>query len=111
MSDDLRAGIELIDAFRQIVERNKISAKIAYLVFVRLAHIEYKKFVAGIQTALEIFDANLRNTCCHGLLLTTNSTKLVVVYQFCDGAVRPADRAIRILMQLQLAELHAQCVD
>src|SRR5579862_4253784 len=88
-----------------------MSAKIADLILMRFAHIEHKKILAGIQAALEFFHLHLGNRCFHGLLLTTNSAKLVVVYQFCNGGMSATGRAVRIFAQLEFAELHAQRVN
>src|SRR5579862_3570232 len=88
-----------------------MSAKIADLILMRFAHIEHKKILAGIKSALEFFHLHLGNRCFHGLLLTTNSTKLIVVYQFCNGRMSAASRAVKVLPQLEFTELHAQRVN
>src|ERR1700729_4579329 len=43
MHDDLAARVELIHALRQIVQRNQISADIADLIFMWLAHVEHEQ--------------------------------------------------------------------
>src|ERR1700724_1369639 len=92
-----------------------MAVDVADLIFVRLAHVGDKKIVARVETPLEFFYLHLRNASFHCFLLafflTADSAKLVVVYQFCDGAMRPASRAIGILTQLELAKLHPQRVD
>ena len=77
----------------------------------RLAHIEHEQIFFRVQTPLQIFHLNLGNTVAHGLLLSTDAAKLVVVYQLRDSGMRTAHRAIRILPQLQFAKLHAQRVN
>src|SRR5260370_23731673 len=65
MSYDLAAGIQFVHATRQIVQRNKGSAEIADLVFIRLAPIENKKIVPCIQTALEFLNLHLGSCTVH----------------------------------------------
>ena len=108
---DLAARVEFVHPLRQIVQRNQVSANIADLVFVRLAHIEHEQVFFRVQAPLQIFHLNLGNTVAHRLLLSTNAAKLVVVYQLRDCRMRTADGAVGILPQLQLAEFHSQRVD
>src|SRR5271170_5865608 len=89
MGDDLATGIEFVHAVRQISQRNQVSIDVADLVFMRLAHVEHEKVLARVQTALELFNLDFGNACFHWFLLTTDSTKLVVVYQLCDGPMGP----------------------
>src|ERR1700739_4467016 len=88
-----------------------MSADVADLVFVRLTHIEDEKIFLRIQTALQFFDLNFGNSCFHRFFLPANTAELVVVYQLGHGRMRAADRAIRVLAQLKLAELHAESVN
>src|SRR5580704_2976175 len=115
MGNDLAAGIEFVYALRQIAQRDQVPVDMADLIFMRLTHVEHEKILARIQTPLQFFDLYFGNACFHWFLLafffTADSTKLVVVYQFCDGAVRAAGRAVGILTQFELAELHAQRID
>src|SRR5580704_2100983 len=112
---DLAAGIEFVHALGQITQRDQVPVDVADLILMRLTHVEHEKILARIQTPLELFDLYFGNACFHWFLLalffTANSTKLVVVYQFCDGAMRPAGRTVGILAQLELAELHAKRID
>ena len=41
VDDNLAAGIELTDAFRQVTQRDQMSPDVADLVFVGLTYIEY----------------------------------------------------------------------
>src|ERR1700733_6697340 len=92
-----------------------MAVDITDLILVRLAHVEDKKIIARVQTALKFFYLHFRNASFHCFLLalffTADSEKLVVVYLFFDGAMRSAGRAIGILTQLELAKLHTQRVD
>src|SRR5271166_5177850 len=88
-----------------------MSAKVAYLIFVRLTHIEDEEILSRIQTPLQFFYLNLRNSSYHRFFLPANSAKFVVVYQLRHRGMRAANRAIGILAQLQFAKLHAQCID
>ncbi len=45
VDDDLAAGVEFVHALGQIVQRNQMSAEVADLVFVRLAHVEHEEIV------------------------------------------------------------------
>src|SRR5579862_7344893 len=105
------ARIEFVDALRKIVEGNQMSAEIADLIFVRLAHVENEEILFCIETALQLFDLNFRNSVGHRFLLPSNAAKLVVVYQLCDGRMGAADRAIGIFAQLEFAEFHAESVN
>ena len=115
MGDNLAAGVEFMHAFRQIAQRDQMPFDVTDLIFVQLAHVEHEKIFARIQTPLELFDLYFGNACFHWFLLaflfTPDSTKLVVVYQFCDGAVRAAGRAVGIFTQFELAKFHAQRID
>src|SRR5271155_2911540 len=88
-----------------------MSANVADLIFVRLAHVEDEEILFRIQTALQLFYLNFRKSSSHRFLLPTNAAKLVVVYQLRDRRMRAADRAVGILAQLEFAKLHAQRVN
>src|SRR5579864_1250475 len=108
MDHNFAAGIQLVDPLRQIVQRNQVSAQVADLIFMRLAHVENKHVVLLVQTALQFFYLNLRNSVAHRLFLPTNAAKLVVVYQLRYRGMRAAHRAVGVLAKLQFTELHAQ---
>ena len=76
----------------------------------RLAYVENKKILARIQAPLQFFDLHIRVRALHRAFLSANAAKLVVVYQLRYRGMRAARRAIGVLAQLQLAELHAQRV-
>ena len=111
MGHDFAAGIELMHALRQVAQRDEVSVNVADLVFMWLAHVEDEEIVPGIQPPLQFFYLYFRDACLHCGFLPTNSTKLVVVYQLRDGGMGAAHRAVGILPQLQLAELHAESID
>src|ERR1700734_1431158 len=88
-----------------------MSTDVADLVLVRLAHIEHEHIILRIETPLQLFDLNFRNSIRHRFLLPTNAAKLVVVYQLRDRGMRATHRAVGIFSQFQLAKLHAQSVN
>src|SRR5439155_1752183 len=100
-----------VDALGQIAQRNKISTNVADLVLVRLADIEHENVFTGIEPPLQLFYLNFGNSRLHRFLLTTDSAKFIVVDQFGHGWMGSASRAIRILAQLELAELHSQSIN
>src|SRR5207245_5363289 len=100
MGDDLTAGIEFVDALRQIAQRNQMAANVADLIFVWLAHIQDEDIFACVQFLLELFHLHLWHIGCHWRFLPAYSAKLVVVYEARDRRVRAADRAVRIFTQL-----------
>src|SRR5205823_3841408 len=100
------AGVEFVDALGQIAQRDKISINVADLVLVRLADIEHENVFTGIEPTLQFLYLNFGNPRFHRFLLTTDSAKFIVVDQFGHGWMGSASRAIRILAQLELAELH-----
>src|SRR5271168_502578 len=59
------AGIQFVHALGQIIQRNEMSAKIADLVLVGLAHVEDENVFLRVQTALQFFDLNFRNSISH----------------------------------------------
>src|SRR5215472_9363163 len=86
--------------------------EVADLIFVRLAHVENVEIVAPIEARLQILGRNFWNTG-HGArcLLAANAAEISIVDQLRYGAMRPADGAIGILAQLELAELHGKRVE
>src|SRR5580692_8008496 len=94
MGNDLAAGIEFVHALWQIAQRDEMPLNIANLILVGLAYVEHEKILARIQTPLELFDLYFGNACFHRFLLAADATKLVVVYQFCDGTMGSAGGAI-----------------
>ena len=46
MGDDFAAGVEFVHALGQITQRDKVSADVADLVFVRLANVQNEKVFA-----------------------------------------------------------------
>src|SRR5256884_3175021 len=85
--------------------------QIADLIFMRLAHIENEQIVSAIEAGLEFARSNFRHL--HGRtrsFFPAHTAELVIVDQLVDRAVRSAHRTIRILAELELAELHAESV-
>ncbi len=88
-----------------------MSADVADLIFVRLAHIEDKEILLRIQPPLQLFHLNFRNSISHRFFLPANAAKLVVVYQLRHCRMRAANRALRILAQLEFTEFHPERVN
>jgi hypothetical protein len=61
MDDDLAAGVEFAEAFGQFVHRNQVSAEVADLVLVRLAHLEHEQVIAGIEPPLQFLGGHRPN--------------------------------------------------
>src|SRR6266478_5864298 len=88
-----------------------MSLEIADLVFVRLAHIENVQIIPTIKPGFELARSDLRNL--HGRaggLFAAHAAKFVVIDQLGNRRMRSAHRAVRILAQLELAELHPESV-
>src|ERR1700691_5755259 len=67
--NDFLASVKLVEALRQLRQRNQMSANVGDLVFVLVAHIEQIEVVAVIETALEFFSLNFGNVHFACLLL------------------------------------------
>ena len=103
---------------RDLAQRNQHRAGNAVdLVFVRLADVDDDERVAAIETLLQLDRRDLgrargrragRRRC--RLDRRTQTAELLVVDERGHGRVGAADRAIRILPELQLAEFHAERV-
>src|SRR3954463_3548339 len=81
MSDDFLAGIELVHTIRQFAERNQMSADVADVILVRLAHIENINVVAAIESLFQFFHFNFVGSHFGWGLLAANSTELLVIDQ------------------------------
>src|SRR5712664_1403254 len=85
--------------------------EIADLVFVGLAHIENEQIISTIEPGLEFAWSDFRHL--HGRargFFAADAAEFVVIDQLGDGGMRAAHRAIRVLAQLELAELHPESV-
>src|SRR3712207_5802536 len=102
-------AVELDQALGELVQRDETRADVRHLVLVRLAHVEYGDPVAVLQASLELLDRDLRHLAGLGGLLR-DAAELLVVDELCDRRVLAADRAVRVLAQLHLAEAHAEGV-
>src|SRR5262249_45203274 len=110
MDPPFLAGIEFVHALGQVVQRDKVAVQIADVVLVRLAHIKDKQIFPGVETLLQFFHADFRNTDVHRLLLSSQSAELFVVDEFSHSGMVAANDAVWVLAQLELAEFHAQRV-
>src|SRR5580704_18401148 len=61
MRHNLSRTVEFAGAFGKITERNQVSAEIANLIFVRLAHVENVQIVAAVETGLQFARGDLRH--------------------------------------------------
>src|SRR6266481_470953 len=111
MRDDFAGGIEFVDATRQLPKREEMPFEIADLVFVGLAYIENEEIISAVEPGLEFTRSNLRHLHCWARgLFAAHAAEFVVIDQFGDGRMRAAHGTIRVLAQLELAELHRQSV-
>src|SRR5262249_32458358 len=82
------------------------------LIFVRLADIDNRELVATVEPLLEVDGRDFGGVGCIGhrrwLRGCVDAAELLVIDELCHRRVRAADRAIGILLQLQLAEFHPQ---
>src|SRR4029077_12728712 len=104
----LFSGIQFMHASRKIIQRDQDAVEIAYLVFMRFAHVKDDQVLFGVKTLLQFFHADFRNSGAHRLFLSSHSTEFFVIDEFSHSGVSSANHAIRILAQLEFAELHAQ---
>ena len=86
MRDDLARAIQLIHPPREVAEWDEMSADVADLILMRLAHVENVKIVAAIEAGLKIARRNFRNGCLRrGRFLAAYSAKLSIVNQLRDA--------------------------
>ena len=87
-----------------------MSAEIADLVFVGLAHIEHKEIVSGIEALLQFFRCHVQHGSSCPLLLATNAAEMLIVNQLRNCWMVAADRTVGVLAQLQFAKAHGERV-
>ena len=108
MDNNVTGAIQLVNPVEQLIQRNEmrsINWQISNSTGLRTSQNE--EILSLIQFLLELLGRNFHNPgrC---LLFLTNATKLLVVDEFLDAGILSADRALWVLAQLQLAELHSQ---
>src|SRR5436190_19854975 len=108
MGDNLSAGVEFVNALRQVAERDEISVQITDLVFVRLAYIEDEKIFLRIELLFQLLHRYCRHIRRDGCFLPADSAELVVVDELFHRRILSTGRAVRALAQLQFPELHAE---
>src|SRR5260370_1375183 len=111
MRHDFPRGIQFVNAPRQLSEWKEMSLEIADLVFVWLAHIENEQIISAIEPGLEFARSDFRHL--HGRaggFFAAHAAEFVVIDQLGDRRMRTAHRAIRVLAQLEFAELHPESV-
>ncbi len=80
----------------------------------RLTHIYHADTRAGVQARFQFAGSDGRYVTLQPALLglgLPNAAELLVVDQLVDGWILPADRALRVLLQAQLTEPHAQRIE
>src|SRR5258706_10272118 len=85
--------------------------EITDLVFVGLANIENEQIISTIEPGLEFARSDFRHL--HGRaggFFAAHAAKFVVIDRLRDRRMRSAHRAVGILAQLELAELHPESV-
>ena len=110
MGDDGAGGIELVGALRQVAQRQQVAVEVADLVLVRLAHVEDEDVFTGVELPLQFLRLDFRHRHRGLRLFAADAAELVVVNQFRQGRLGAAGRAVGVLAELQLAELHLQRV-
>src|SRR5438552_613917 len=108
---DLVRGAQLVDPSRDLRDGHEdrmIEAR--DLPLRRLADIEEDRCLPRIEFLLELVGGDLE-LLPDLLRRAPEATEFLVVDQLLDRGVRAADRALRVLPQLQLAELHAKGVE
>src|SRR5437899_4511857 len=108
---DLVRGAQLVDPIRNLCDGHEdrtIEAR--DLPLRRLADIEEDRCLPRIESLLELVGGNLE-LLPDLLRRAAEATEFLVVDQLLDRGVRATDRALRVLPQLQLAELHAKGVE
>ena len=114
MDNDFAVAVDLRQPLRHFVLRNRLSADLGNLVLVGFADIDQVHVLAGVDAALQLLHADLRNSILQSLLLGglgCDATELPIIDKLGHCRMQPADRALGILAQLQLAEAHGEGVD
>src|SRR5918992_1278860 len=100
--------VELDEALGELGQGYEPRADVRNLVLVRLAHVEYGDLVVVLHATLELPYRDLRYPIGLRLgALLRDAAELLVVDELGDGRVFAADRAVRVLAELPLAEAHA----
>ena len=77
---DFTRAIEFTGALREIAERNQVAAKIADLIFVRLADVKDEEIVAAIQSRFQFARRDFGNRKLRrGSFFAANATEFRVV--------------------------------
>src|SRR5439155_1123487 len=111
---DFVIRVQLVLALGDVPERDQHGTRNAVdLILVRLANVDDLQRVATVEPLFEL-DGGDFGRGVHGDRLRggrRDAAELFVIDELLDGGVGPANRAVRLLPQLQLAELHAQRVE
>src|SRR5262249_23755802 len=115
LHDQLFVGVEFRVATRNFAERDQLRARNAVdLPLVRFADVDDPKLLASVETLLELDGADFKRIArVHRGCLRCGRTKaaeLLVVDELLDGRMGAAHRAVWILPEFQLTEVHAQRV-
>ena len=112
MDHDVVIGIQLVHALAQLAQRDQDGAgNPADVILVGLPHIQNDGGSPVVQHRPEFLGCHfvgLLGLSRPGRSLRRNAAELLVVDQGLDGGLLSAERALRILAQLQLPELHLQ---
>src|SRR5713226_3461333 len=100
-----------MDAPRQLPEWKQMPLEIADLVFVGLAHIENEQIISTIEPGFEFAWSDFRHLHGRaGSFFAAHAAEFVIIDQLRDRRMRAAHRAVRVLPELELAELHPESV-
>ena len=113
--DDFLVARNLVHPLRHFAERNERRPRdLPNLVLVGLAHVEQEEVFLRVDLPLELGHVRLgfvvRSIHRHLRRCGRDAAELFVVNQRGHGRMRAAHRAIRIFLQLELAEFHPQRV-
>src|SRR5713101_6053786 len=111
MRHDFPRRIKFVDAPRQLPEWKQMPLEIADLVFVGLAHIENEQIISTIEPGFEFAWSDFRHLHGRaGSFFAAHAAEFVIIDQLRDRRMRAAHRAVRVLPELELAELHPESV-
>src|SRR3954469_23903344 len=88
-----------------------MTMQVADLIFVRLANVEHKDVVAGINAPLQFLRLDLPDVPSHRSRLTAHAAELLIIDQLGNGGIHAAYGALGIFAQFEFAETHAQRVN
>src|SRR5690348_2163959 len=112
MHNDIVCRVQLVHAFGNFAQRNQLGARnFADLIFVGLTDVDKNEGFVLVHHLLDFRRRNFRNTGFGHVLLSSDSTKFLVINQLRNSWMRSAHRALRIFAQFQFPELEIQRIE